>query len=211
MCCQKQATLCEPQTGNSHWQPLITAKSGQIFLRPAKGTSLTQGIAPAEFQRLPANHVSVRALQEKGKRIFNRASLSFPTRLQEASVFTPEASINQVLSVDCLDYFKTCSRFWMCYLYFMFVFVDFQVRTLFVSGLPLDIKPRELYLLFRPFKVLFVYTARALGSENRCTPQRSMLLYLTHFSTWITNLATSLYSQCQKGMQQMFICLSNTE
>uniref|UniRef100_A0A3Q3NPS0 RNA binding protein, mRNA processing factor n=1 Tax=Labrus bergylta TaxID=56723 RepID=A0A3Q3NPS0_9LABR len=27
-----------------------------------------------------------------------------------------------------------------------------SVRTLFVSGLPLDIKPRELYLLFRPFK-----------------------------------------------------------
>lgn len=27
------------------------------------------------------------------------------------------------------------------------------MRTLFVSGLPLDIKPRELYLLFRPFKV----------------------------------------------------------
>nr|XP_021143263.1 RNA-binding protein with multiple splicing [Columba livia] len=31
-------------------------------------------------------------------------------------------------------------------------FLLFQVRTLFVSGLPLDIKPRELYLLFRPFK-----------------------------------------------------------
>ncbi|KAJ6653492.1 hypothetical protein lerEdw1_009164 [Lerista edwardsae] len=28
------------------------------------------------------------------------------------------------------------------------------VRTLFVSGLPLDIKPRELYLLFRPFKII---------------------------------------------------------
>uniref|UniRef100_A0A8C5SLE5 RNA binding protein, mRNA processing factor 2 n=1 Tax=Laticauda laticaudata TaxID=8630 RepID=A0A8C5SLE5_LATLA len=28
------------------------------------------------------------------------------------------------------------------------------VRTLFVSGLPVDIKPRELYLLFRPFKYL---------------------------------------------------------
>ncbi|XP_075711274.1 RNA-binding protein with multiple splicing 2 isoform X1 [Rhinoderma darwinii] len=27
-----------------------------------------------------------------------------------------------------------------------------EVRTLFVSGLPIDIKPRELYLLFRPFK-----------------------------------------------------------
>ncbi|XP_033621276.1 RNA-binding protein with multiple splicing isoform X6 [Fukomys damarensis] len=29
---------------------------------------------------------------------------------------------------------------------------EILVRTLFVSGLPLDIKPRELYLLFRPFK-----------------------------------------------------------
>uniref|UniRef100_A0A8D3CHD5 RNA binding protein, mRNA processing factor 2b n=1 Tax=Scophthalmus maximus TaxID=52904 RepID=A0A8D3CHD5_SCOMX len=29
-----------------------------------------------------------------------------------------------------------------------------RVRTLFVSGLPVDIKPRELYLLFRPFKVI---------------------------------------------------------
>uniref|UniRef100_UPI00358E26E0 RNA-binding protein with multiple splicing 2-like n=1 Tax=Myxine glutinosa TaxID=7769 RepID=UPI00358E26E0 len=27
-----------------------------------------------------------------------------------------------------------------------------EVRTLFISGLPMDIKPRELYLLFRPFK-----------------------------------------------------------
>lgn len=37
-----------------------------------------------------------------------------------------------------------------------------QVRTLFVSGLPLDIKPRELYLLFRPFKVcLYVLNGRA--------------------------------------------------
>ncbi|XP_043327620.1 RNA-binding protein with multiple splicing 2 isoform X1 [Cervus canadensis] len=29
---------------------------------------------------------------------------------------------------------------------------ELEVRTLFVSGLPVDIKPRELYLLFRPFK-----------------------------------------------------------
>uniref|UniRef100_A0A671U1U0 RNA binding protein, mRNA processing factor 2b n=1 Tax=Sparus aurata TaxID=8175 RepID=A0A671U1U0_SPAAU len=33
-----------------------------------------------------------------------------------------------------------------------FVSVVDRVRTLFVSGLPVDIKPRELYLLFRPFK-----------------------------------------------------------
>nr|AAW24585.1 SJCHGC04374 protein [Schistosoma japonicum] len=30
---------------------------------------------------------------------------------------------------------------------------EHQVRTLFVSGLPLDAKPRELYLLFRSFKI----------------------------------------------------------
>ncbi|KAM9125778.1 RNA-binding protein with multiple splicing 2 isoform 1-T1 [Pangshura tecta] len=30
--------------------------------------------------------------------------------------------------------------------------IEEEVRTLFVSGLPVDIKPRELYLLFRPFK-----------------------------------------------------------
>ena len=29
----------------------------------------------------------------------------------------------------------------------------FQVRTLFVSGLPMDTKPRELYLLFRAYEV----------------------------------------------------------
>ena len=31
----------------------------------------------------------------------------------------------------------------------------FQVRTLFVSGLPMDTKPRELYLLFRAYEVSF--------------------------------------------------------
>lgn len=35
---------------------------------------------------------------------------------------------------------------------FYFILLFLQVRTLFVSGLPLDIKPRELYLLFRPFQ-----------------------------------------------------------
>lgn len=31
--------------------------------------------------------------------------------------------------------------------------IYFQVRTLFVSGLPMDAKPRELYLLFRAYEV----------------------------------------------------------
>lgn len=34
-----------------------------------------------------------------------------------------------------------------------FFFDFFQVRTLFVSGLPMDAKPRELYLLFRGYGV----------------------------------------------------------
>jgi len=34
-----------------------------------------------------------------------------------------------------------------------FVTVLLKVRTLFVSGLPMDAKPRELHLLFRAYKV----------------------------------------------------------
>jgi len=30
---------------------------------------------------------------------------------------------------------------------------DMQVKTLFISGLPMDTRPRELYLLCRSFKV----------------------------------------------------------
>jgi len=33
-----------------------------------------------------------------------------------------------------------------------FSFPFLQVRTLFVSGLPMDAKPRELYLLFRAYE-----------------------------------------------------------
>ncbi|KAI2646440.1 RNA-binding protein with multiple splicing [Labeo rohita] len=46
-----------------------------------------------------------------------------------------------------------CSFSIICtFLVSFFFFLVLQVRTLFVSGLPLDIKPRELYLLFRPFQ-----------------------------------------------------------
>lgn len=37
--------------------------------------------------------------------------------------------------------------------FFLTFNVSFQVRTLFVSGLPMDAKPRELYLLFRAYEV----------------------------------------------------------
>uniref|UniRef100_A0A8C5TES7 RRM domain-containing protein n=1 Tax=Malurus cyaneus samueli TaxID=2593467 RepID=A0A8C5TES7_9PASS len=40
--------------------------------------------------------------------------------------------------------------------------------TLFVSGLPLDIKPRELYLLFRPFKV--TNWGGKVGGSPFCSP-----------------------------------------
>ncbi|KAA0724642.1 RNA-binding protein with multiple splicing 2 [Triplophysa tibetana] len=46
------------------------------------------------------------------------------------------------------------------------VSLEEEVRTLFVSGLPVDIKPRELYLLFRPFKpVGFVTFDSRSGAE----------------------------------------------
>uniref|UniRef100_A0A671KE85 RNA-binding protein with multiple splicing n=1 Tax=Sinocyclocheilus anshuiensis TaxID=1608454 RepID=A0A671KE85_9TELE len=38
------------------------------------------------------------------------------------------------------------------------VSLEEEVRTLFVSGLPVDIKPRELYLLFRPFKIFLLFS-----------------------------------------------------
>lgn len=46
--------------------------------------------------------------------------------------------------------------------FFFYIFFFFQVRTLFVSGLPVDIKPRELYLLFRPFKVSMRLVSEAM-------------------------------------------------
>ncbi|XP_032870637.1 RNA-binding protein with multiple splicing 2 isoform X1 [Amblyraja radiata] len=49
-----------------------------------------------------------------------------------------------------------------------------EVRTLFVSGLPMDIKPRELYLLFRPFKgyegSLIKLTAKQEHIDRRIRP-----------------------------------------
>lgn len=56
-----------------------------------------------------------------------------------------------------------------------------EVRTLFVSGLPVDIKPRELYLLFRPFKgyegSLIKLTSRQPGrsrSSQECIERYSL-------------------------------------
>lgn len=40
-----------------------------------------------------------------------------------------------------------------CYCCHYMSYICLQVRTLFVSGLPMDAKPRELYLLFRGYKV----------------------------------------------------------
>lgn len=36
---------------------------------------------------------------------------------------------------------------------YKYIIIYPQVRTLFVSGLPMDAKPRELYLLFRAYEV----------------------------------------------------------
>ncbi|NXU81230.1 RBPMS protein, partial [Oreotrochilus melanogaster] len=75
------------------------------------------------------------------------------------------------------------------------------VRTLFVSGLPLDIKPRELYLLFRPFKgyegslikltskqpVGFVsFDSRSEAEAAKNALNVSLGIYLPLFPSWNT-------------------------
>jgi hypothetical protein len=44
---------------------------------------------------------------------------------------------------------------------------DLQVRTLFVSGLPMDTKPREIYLLFRGFKGYQGSLLKLTGKEGK--------------------------------------------
>ncbi|CAL8081228.1 unnamed protein product [Calicophoron daubneyi] len=46
---------------------------------------------------------------------------------------------------------------------------EHQVRTIFVSGLPLDTKPRELYLLFRGFKGYLSSTLKPAGKNGKLT------------------------------------------
>ncbi|KAF8561379.1 hypothetical protein P879_09103 [Paragonimus westermani] len=46
---------------------------------------------------------------------------------------------------------------------------EHQVRTVFVSGLPLDAKPRELYLLFRSFKGYQSSTLKPAGKNGKLT------------------------------------------
>ncbi|XP_013920576.1 PREDICTED: RNA-binding protein with multiple splicing-like [Thamnophis sirtalis] len=58
------------------------------------------------------------------------------------------------------------------------------VRTLFVSGLPVDIKPRELYLLFRPFKgyegsLIKLTSKQVMPLLNTCPGIHSLLDDLT--------------------------------
>lgn len=67
----------------------------------------------------------------------------------------------------------------------IFYALRLQVRTLFVSGLPVDIKPRELYLLFRPFKVSnMVYLEEVLKRAEHIS-QSVRQLFLRCWN-WVT-------------------------
>jgi len=44
---------------------------------------------------------------------------------------------------------------------------DDEVRTLFVSGLPMDTKPREIYLMFRGFKGYQSSLLKLTGKEGK--------------------------------------------
>jgi len=61
------------------------------------------------------------------------------------------------------------------------VLVLFKVRTLFVSGLPMDARPRELHLLFRAYKVSCATCYRTINDASRFkTPEPT---FSVNFST----------------------------
>ena len=56
-----------------------------------------------------------------------------------------------------------------------------QVRTLFVSGLPMDTKPRELYLLFRAYEVSYNFFLRKSSwSSNKDSALKQRFLFLIY-------------------------------
>lgn len=67
----------------------------------------------------------------------------------------------------------------------------FQVRTLFVSGLPMDAKPRELYLLFRAYEVSFpVYSFL----RCHCFAEKCFLFFASYiFLLFMIILALKIY------------------
>lgn len=67
--------------------------------------------------------------------------------------------------------------------FFQFLFL--QVRTLFVSGLPMDAKPRELYLLFRAYEG-YEGSLLKVTSKNGKTASVSFLSF--SFFDWINFL-----------------------
>ncbi|XP_041646411.1 uncharacterized protein LOC121511698 isoform X3 [Cheilinus undulatus] len=95
--------------------------------RPHLGTS-----SLVKFKRHQDLHLSFR--RTWGKYHTTRKLLI----LSEAAAAAAEATVNMSLKADAEPNNN--------------VSIEEEVRTLFVSGLPVDIKPRELYLLFRPFK-----------------------------------------------------------
>ncbi|XP_049910015.1 RNA-binding protein, mRNA-processing factor 2a isoform X2 [Epinephelus moara] len=97
--------------------------------RPHLGTS-----SLLKFRRHPDFHSSFR--RTWGKYHSTRKNLILCAAAAAAAA--AEASANMSLKADAEPNNN--------------VSIEEEVRTLFVSGLPVDIKPRELYLLFRPFK-----------------------------------------------------------
>jgi len=60
------------------------------------------------------------------------------------------AALNFIAGVKFMIFLNYC---YIDYCVCLLCILQSNVRTLFVSGLPMDVKPRELYLLCRAYKV----------------------------------------------------------
>ena len=69
------------------------------------------------------------------------------------------------------------------------------MRTLFVSGLPLDAKPRELYLLFRAYTG-YESSLLKVTQKNGKTSSVSICDYICHEHRASVSAATEHFSVC---------------
>ncbi|XP_035485321.2 RNA-binding protein, mRNA-processing factor 2a isoform X2 [Scophthalmus maximus] len=130
-----------PSSAQKRLSPDTSASSSSSYARPHLGTS-----SLLKFKRQQEFHCSAgRAL---GKYHQSRRNVI----LCAAAAAAAEASASMSLKADAEPGSNSTNNNNGSSSSSSGVSIEEEVRTLFVSGLPVDIKPRELYLLFRPFK-----------------------------------------------------------
>lgn len=79
---------------------------------------------------------------------------------------------------------------------FSFYTLISQVRTLFVSGLPMDAKPRELYLLFRAYDGYEGSLLKVTSKNGKTASVRININYTNKFDTVYLKFNVSTFLAC---------------